>query len=72
MFMGCKNIIYINFIYFNMKYITNLKGMFNECNNLIELNLSSFNTNKVTDMSFMFNECNNLILNRNKTSFPLF
>ncbi len=25
MFMGCKKIIYINFIYFNMKYVINLQ-----------------------------------------------
>ena len=34
MFAGCKNIININFIRFNTKSITNMKGMFLNCINL--------------------------------------
>ena len=60
MFAGCKNIININFISFNTKYITNMKYMFYQCENLKNVNLLSFNTKNVNDMSFMFYGCSNL------------
>ena len=50
MFAGCKNIININFIYFNTINITNMEYMFYKCNNLKEINnLSSFDTKNVTE-----------------------
>ena len=60
MFAGCRNIIKINFISFNTKYITNMKNMFYECKNLKKLNLLFFNTEKVTDMSNMFYRCHKI------------
>ena len=60
MFAGCKNIIKINFIKFNTKYILNMKYMFYGCINLKNINLFCFNTKNVIDMSYMFKNCNNL------------
>ena len=57
MFARCKNIIDINFISFNTKYVTNMKYMFYECGNLKKINLFSFNTKNVLDMSYMFHDC---------------
>jgi len=65
MFENCKNIIQINFIYFNTSYVKNMNHMFHGCINLNNLDLSSFNTKNVTDMSEMFSHCyilNNLDL----------
>ena len=59
MFVGCKNIIDINFISFNTSWIKNMKYLFNGCQNLKTINnLSSFDTKNVTDMSNMFFGCN--------------
>ena len=60
MFVGCKNIIKINFIKFNTKYILNMKYMFYGCINLKNINLFCFNTKNVIDMSYMFKNCKNL------------
>ena len=60
MFAGCKNIININFRYFNTEYISDMKYMFCGCKNLKSINLYSFNTNNVTDMSYMFSGRENL------------
>ena len=60
MFAGCKNIININFRYFNTEYISNMKYMICGCKNLKSINLYSFNTKNVTDMSYMFSGCENL------------
>ena len=74
MFAECKNIIYINFIRFNIEYITNMKGMFLNCTNLEKINLYSLETKNVEDMSYMFYNCKNLknldisFFNTNKVS----
>ena len=60
MFVKCRNIININFITFNTKYVTDMKYMFYECKNLENVNLFSFNTENVIDMSYMFYDCNKL------------
>ena len=60
MFYKCENIININFIHFNTKYVTNMQGMFYECTNLKTLNLFSFNMENVSDISYMFYGCKNL------------
>ena len=60
MFAGCKNIINIDFISFNTKYINNMKFMFYGCKNLKDVNLLSFNTSNIIDMSHMFEFCENL------------
>ena len=60
MFAGCENIIKINFIYFNTKYVTNMKYMFHRCKRLKSIDLFSFDTKIVTDMSDMFSYCENL------------
>ena len=61
MFAGCENIIDINFISFNTKYITNMKYMFHLCKNLKNINLYSLETQNVSDISDMFSFCENLI-----------
>ena len=60
MFLGCTNIININFSSFDTKNIINMKGMFFGCNNLKNLDLLCFDTKNVTDMNAMFYGCNNL------------
>jgi len=60
MFADCNNILQINFICFNTKYVTTMYRMFSDCYNLNNLDLSSFNTKNVTNMSQMFSDCNNL------------
>ena len=61
MFADCENIIKINFISFNTKYITSMKYMFHRCINLKYINnLFIFDTRNVIDMSDMFSFCNNL------------
>ena len=61
MFSNCENIIKINFISFNTKYITSMKYMFHRCINLKYINnLFIFDTRNVIDMSDMFSFCNNL------------
>ena len=60
MFGGCKNIININFKYFNTNNIINMKYMFIGCKNIKKLDLSSFNTKNVINMEGMFGEYNNI------------
>ena len=60
MFAYCNNILQINFIRFNSKYIKTMHKMFYHCENLNNLDLSSFDTKNVTDMSDMFSFCDNL------------
>ena len=61
MFDNCENIIKINFVSFNTKYITSMKYMFHKCKNLEYINnLFIFDTKNVIDMSNMFSFCNNL------------
>ena len=60
MFANCKNIIGINFVFFNTEYVTDMKYMFHKCINLRNLNLLSFDTKLVDDMSNMFSFCYNL------------
>ena len=61
MFANCENIIKINFILFNTKYITSMKYMFHNCRNLKYINnLFIFDTKNVIDMSNMFSFCNKL------------
>ena len=60
MFADCNNILQINFIHFNTKYIRRMHKMFYGCWNLNNLDLSSFDTKNVTDMSSMFYGCKNL------------
>ena len=57
MFAGCKNILNINFISFNTKYVKSAKYMFHRCIYLSKLNLSIFNTKNINDMSDMFSLC---------------
>ena len=61
MFAGCINIIKINFISFNTKYVKSMKYMFHKCKYLEFINLFSFNTQNVIDMSHMFSYCENLM-----------
>ena len=68
MFADCNNILQINFVAFNSKYIRTLHKMFYNCNYIESLNLSSFDTKNVTDMSYMFGFCGNL-LNLDLSSF---
>jgi len=44
MFAKCNNILQINFICFNTKYIKTMIRMFSHCYNLNNLDLSSFDT----------------------------
>ena len=60
MFAGCDNLLKINFISFNSKYIKNMKYMFYNCKNLKNINLFSFNTENVTNMSHMFDGCDKI------------
>ena len=60
MFAGCKNIININFKYFNTSNVNNMRYMFSGCENLKELDLSSFDTKNVENMEGMFGLYNNL------------
>ena len=41
MFAGCENIININFISFNTKFVENMKFMFYGCKNIKNINLLS-------------------------------
>ena len=60
MFVGCSNIININFKNFNTKNVTSMKYMFTGCINIENLDLSSLNTKNVRDMEGMFGQYNNL------------
>ena len=61
MFANCENIMKINFVSFNTKYVTTMKYMFHRCINLKYINnLFIFDTRNVIDMSDMFSFCNNL------------
>ena len=54
MFLICKKIKSINFVYFDTKNVTDMSNMFDGCLRLQNLNLSKFNTEKVNNMKFMF------------------
>ena len=55
MFVGCKNIININFKSFNTKNIMNMKYMFYGCTKLNKiLNIIEWDTKNVENMSGMF------------------
>ena len=57
MFCGCRNILEIDFSFFDTKNVINMNSMFKYCSSLKYINLSSFNTSKVCDMSEMFCNC---------------
>ena len=58
MFANCENIIEINFIRFNTKYVKSMKYMFHKCKNLKYINnLLLFDTRNAIDMSEMFSFC---------------
>ena len=61
MFIGCKNLIYINFPE-NEKAesLQLLNDMFSDCINLISVDLSLFSFKNVENMAYMFNRCNRL------------
>ena len=61
MFAECKDIIEMDFSYFNTSEINCFAGMFNGCSSLISLNLSNFDTSQATSMKWMFNLCSSLI-----------
>ena len=60
MFSKCENIIDINFVSFNSKYVMSMESMFYKCKNLQVINLMSFDTLNVDNMSSMFSFCQNL------------
>ena len=60
MFRGCINIIEINFLNFNSKYITNMQFMFYKCNRLKNIIFNNFDTINAQDMSYMFYNCSKL------------
>ena len=60
MFVGCENIIDINLVSFNTRYIINTKYMFYGLKNLKLINFPSFYTKKVIDMSYRFSWCSDL------------
>ena len=72
MFGGCKNIININFKYFNTKNVINMRYMFTGCINLEILDLSPFNTKNVIDMEGIFGRYSNLsyLSSSNSTNLP--
>ena len=71
MFSNCENIIGINFISFNTKYVISMEKMFHKCKNLKYINnLLLFDTKNVIDMSDMFSFCKNLN-NLDLTSFNI-
>ena len=57
LFLGCKNLVELDFSHFNSESIYNMNGMFEGCINLEKLDLSNFNTSNVRDMSHMFTNC---------------
>ena len=58
MFVGCENIININFFSFNTKNVTVMSGMFLGCSSLNNLEgISNWDTKNVTNMSWMFYGC---------------
>ena len=58
MFVGCENIININFISFNTENVTNMSYMFYYCSSLKNLpDISKWDTKNVTNMSDMFSGC---------------
>ncbi len=60
MFYECKNIIEIQFINFDTKYVTNMAKMFYFCSKLNNLELNIFDTKNVKDMNKMFTFCDSL------------
>ena len=61
MFLGCKDIIEMDFSHFNTSEINCFAGMFNGCTSLTSLNLSNFDTSQATSITYMFNKCLSLI-----------
>ena len=61
MFVGCENIININFKSFNTKYIMDMSYMFYDCKLLNNISdISNWDTKIVENMSYMFYDCNSL------------
>ena len=61
LFFKCKNIIEIDFSYFDTSEVTSMQHMLEECESLKSINLSNLNTEKVRNMGFLFHECESLI-----------
>ena len=61
MFIGCNNLISIDFPYLDISYTTYPIKIFYECNNLKYLNLSNLKADFTQDFSYMFNNLKNLI-----------
>ena len=61
MFLGCKDIIEMDFSHFKTSEINCFAGMFNGCSSLTSLNLSNFDTSQATSITYMFNKCSSLI-----------
>ena len=60
MFKDCKDILEIDFLYFNTQDVTDMNGMFSGCLSLTNLDITNFNTKNVTNMKEMFSYCESL------------
>ena len=62
MFSNCESLKYIRYFNWDMKYIKNMKYMFNKCINLHTIeSIKYWNTKNVVDMSYMFCECKSYV-----------
>ena len=60
MFVGCENIVQINFTSFDTSRCTTMVGIFRGCKSITTLDLSEFNTSSVINMNDMFRDCHSL------------
>ena len=61
LFYGCKNIIEIDFTYFDTSEVTSMYYMFRECESLKSINILNLNTKNVKNMGYLFSKCESLI-----------
>ena len=59
-FMGCTNLISLNFSLVNSSQLTDINQIFFGCSSLTSIDLSSFDFSSVTIAREMFNSCTNL------------
>ena len=61
MFVGCENIVQINFTNFDTSRCTAMVGIFRGCKSITTLDLSEFDTSSVVNMNDMFRDCHSLV-----------
>ena len=60
MFLGLRNILYINFNNFDFSKVTDMSSMFHSCNSLTSIDFTGINTSSLNNLNYAFFQCESL------------